>query len=200
VSNVDDTLLVRRSRQGDQRAYAELVQRYRGRIHSVLLRMTRSQADAENLCQEAFLKAYLSLGSFEERSSYSTWLYRIAVNLALNHVERHKRAVPWDAEVHEDMLRTEPLQEDLEQHDALERLRAAIDRLPPRQKATVLLRDYEGLSYAEVAEALECPVGTAKANHFHAIRNLRRHLVEPQASPSDERQPEQSSAPVQGVG
>jgi RNA polymerase sigma-70 factor (ECF subfamily) len=174
------------------------VRRHRGRIFSVLMRLTRSRPDAENLCQEAFLKAYLSLERFEQRSSFSTWLYRIAVNLALNHAERHKRIVRWDDEVHEDMLRTEPPEEDFEQRDALERLRAAIDELPPRQKATVLLRDYEGLSFEEVAEALECPVGTAKANHFHAVRNLRKRLAGP--DPAAEPRNLDRSRKAPGVG
>ena len=177
MNQLDDSVLVQRAKAGDQGAYGELVTRYRARIFSVLLRLTRSHGDAENLCQEAFLKAYLSLDSFEERSRFSTWLYRIAMNIGINHAERHKRIVPWDADVHENMLQAESVEGELEQRDELERLRAAIDRLPPRQRTTVLLRDYQGLTFAEVAEALDCPVGTAKANHFHAIRNLRKHLV-----------------------
>jgi RNA polymerase sigma-70 factor, ECF subfamily len=200
VSAIDDSSLVRRARAGDQRAYGELVLRHRPRIFSVLLRIARSRPDAENLCQEAFLKAYLSLGSFEERSSFSTWLYRIAINVGLNHAERLKRIVPWDQDVHENLLRTEDLGEDLEQRDALDRLREAIEGLPPRQKAAVLLRDYEGLSFAEVAEALDCPVGTAKANHFHAIRNLRKRLLEPEPdATTPEPLPAPSSAPVSGA-
>jgi RNA polymerase sigma-70 factor (ECF subfamily) len=197
VNGLDDTALVRRARAGDQSAYGELVQRHRSQIFSALVRLTRSRPDAENLCQDAFLKAYLSLDRFEERCSFSTWLYRIALNVGINHVERRKRIVPWDQDVHEDLLRTDPPQEDLERRDALERLREAIEHLPPRQKAAVLLRDYEGLSFAEVAEALECPIGTAKANHFHAIRNLRKRLIEPDAPP--EPQPIRSSAPVSGA-
>jgi RNA polymerase sigma-70 factor, ECF subfamily len=185
VAEADDRELVRRARQGDRDAFGELALRHRGRIHAALSRFTRDAAEAENLCQDAFLKAYLSLEQFEERSSFSTWLYRIAINLALNHAEKHKRLVPWDDGTHTDLLRTAPLQDELDELGERERLREAVDALPPRQKATLLLRDYEGLSFAEVAEALECPLGTAKANHFHAVRNLRKRLGAggPSASP-----------------
>ena len=187
---LDDAALVQRAKAGDSTAYGALVRRYRQRIYSVLLRLTRSRPDAENLCQDALLKGYVSIGRFQERSSFSTWLFRIALNLGLNHVERHKRIVPWDQDVHENLLRVEPADDGLEKRDALDRLRVAIESLPPRQKAAVLLRDYEGLSFAEVAEALDCPVGTAKANHFHAIRNLRKHLIERGAPAQPARQQE----------
>ncbi len=176
IKVVDDRLLVRHAKEGDKRAFGELARRHRERIFSLLIRLTKSQPDAENLCQETFLKAYLALHRFQERSKFSTWIYRIATNLGLNHIARSKRVVPWNEARHEKLLKAPSPDHELERQDDLQRLRAAIDTLPPRQKATLILRTYEGMSFAEVAEALDCPIGTAKANHFHAVRNLRKRL------------------------
>jgi len=138
--------------------------------------MTRNAEDARDLTQEAFVQAYRALAGFHGQSGFSTWLYRIAVNLCLNHLKAIRR---------EDAAEVDEGLRDVRE-DALNRLltaerdralAAAIEELPPQQRATLTLRVYQGLSHREIAEVLECAEGTAKANYFHAIRALQRKLT-----------------------
>lgn len=126
--------------------------------------------------QEAFVQAYRSLGTFRGQSRFSTWLYRITVNLCLNHLKSAARQDP--AEVDERLPdgRADSLASLLTD----ERDRAlieAIEALPPQQKATLALRVHHGLGHREIAEILDCSEGTAKANYFHAVQALQRRLA-----------------------
>ncbi|HYL80312.1 MAG TPA: sigma-70 family RNA polymerase sigma factor, partial [Candidatus Acidoferrum sp.] len=130
---------------------------------------------ARDLAQEAFLQAYRSLGSFQQRSSFSTWLYRITMNLCLNHLKFTGRMDP--AEIDGSLADQRPNSLEAVLSDERDRaLVAAIQVLPPQQQATLTLRVQQGLSHREIAEVLECSEGTAKANYFHAVRALQRKL------------------------
>jgi len=171
-----DFEVIRRVLNGETAAFELLVRQYQQTIFRLALRMTRNAEDASDLTQEAFVQAYRSLAGFHGQSGFSTWLYRIAVNLCLNHLKAIRREDPAEVDgglrdVREDALNT------LLTAERDRALAAAIEELPPQQRATLTLRVYQGLSHREIAEVLECAEGTAKANYFHAIRALQRKLT-----------------------
>ncbi|MBI4536722.1 MAG: sigma-70 family RNA polymerase sigma factor [candidate division NC10 bacterium] len=173
--SVADHDLIRRVLAGEVEAFDLLVGRYQAPIFRLTYRMTRNAEDAKDLAQEAFVQAYRGLGSFRQEARFSTWLYRIAMNLCLNHQKAAAREVSGEPD---ERLRDER-KDSLAVLEAAERdqaLEAAIAALPPQQRATLTLRVQQGLSHREIAETLGCAEGTAKANYFHAIRTLQRKL------------------------
>lgn len=152
-----------------------LVTRYNHSIYALAYRMLRNHDDAADIAQEVFLKAYEALASFQKKSSFHTWVYRIATNSCINYLRKHA------VQYHIEFAAYHAVQEE-ETLDALYKIELqdvvneAIERLPEKQKATVMLRVCQGLSHREVSRILNCSVGTAKANYFHAIRNLRRFM------------------------
>ncbi len=168
--------IIDRCLAGDAGAFDHLVRKYQRGVYQLAYRITRNGEDAKDLAQDAFVQAYRSLQSFQRKSSFYTWLYRITVNLCLNHLKGTARMDP--AEVDE---RVPDVREDaLNVLARQERDRAvveAIATLPPQQRATLTLRVHQGLSHKEIAEILECSEGTAKANYFHAVRGLQARLA-----------------------
>ena len=161
---------------GETAAFDVLVRQYQQDIYRLTYRMTRNGEDAKDLAQEAFVQAYRSLGTFRGQSRFSTWLYRIAMNLCLNHLKSTAREDPAGV----DGQLADPRADSLGLLVTDERDRAvaqAIEALPPQQKATLTLRVHQGLSHKEIAQVLECSEGTAKANYFHAVRALQRRLA-----------------------
>lgn len=170
-----DLDVIRQVLAGDRGAFDALVRRYQREIYGLTYRMTRNAEDARDLAQEAFLQAYRSLASFRGQSGFSTWLYRIAMNLCLNQLKARRREDP--GEVDGDLV--DPRVDALAVLATEERdraLLAAIQALPHQQRATLVLRVYQGLSHREISAVLGCAEGTAKANYFHAIRTLQRKL------------------------
>lgn len=170
-----DFQVIRRVLGGETAAFEVLIRRHQQAIFRLTRRMTRNLEDAEDLAQDAFVQAYRSLASFHGQASFSTWLYRIAVNLCLNHLRASRREAPMEmdgsvADAREDAL------SGLLAAERDRALAAAIEELPPQQRATLTLRAFQGLGHREIAEILGCAEGTAKANYFHAIRALRRKL------------------------
>ena len=175
LDELSDFELIDLTVEGQQEAYNVLVKRYSGSVYALAYRMLRNQEDAADIAQDVFLKAYEALSSFRKKSSFHTWLYRIASNSCINYLRRYS------AQHHIELATYHAVQE----ADSLDTLYTielqdvvndAIEKLPEKQKATVLLRVCEGLSHREVSRILKCSVGTAKANYFHAIRNLRRFM------------------------
>ncbi len=170
-----DSEVIRRVLRGETAAFEVLVRRYQQTIFRLTRRMTRNLEDAQDLAQDAFVQAYRSLAGFHGQASFSTWLYRIAVNLCLNHLRATRREDPMEVDGNLPDVRGDALDGLL----AAERdraLAAAIETLPPQQRATLTLRAYQGLGHREIAEILGCAEGTAKANYFHAVRALQRKL------------------------
>ncbi len=170
-----DLEVVQRVLTGETAAFEILVRQYQQEIYRLAHRMTRNAEDAKDLAQEAFVQAYRSLGAFRGESRFSTWLYRIAVNLCLNHLKWISRQDPAEvngrlADQREDSLAV------LLTDERDRALSEAIEALPPQQKATLTLRVQQGLSHREIAQVLDCSEGTAKANYFHAVRALQRKL------------------------
>lgn len=174
----NDGTLVREAVAGRHEAFDLLVERHRRVVYAVCYRFTGRHEDASDLAQEVFIRAYRGLASFKGDSAFSTWLYRIAVNAGLNRsAARRPEATELDGERLID-LRTPAPDASLLDAERAERVRAAIERLPRKQRATVILRVYHELPHGEIARILGSSVGAVKANFFHALRNLKRLLGE----------------------
>lgn len=160
--------------RGDTEAFDRLVERYQRDVYRLCYRYVGHHEDANDLAQEAFLRAWRSIGRFRGESAFSTWLYRIAVNACLN--QRALKRVPT-----QDLPETLPdpsrgAQVRAEAEDEARRVRGAIARLPEKQRATLILKLYHDLSHEEVASVLGSSVGTVKSNLFHALGNVKRLL------------------------
>jgi len=172
----DDRQLVAATLAGDREAFENLVARHQRVIVRLCARYSGSREDAADLAQEAFLRAYRGLKTFKGRSSFRTWLYRIAVNVCLNRAV--ERRVPIEPLASIDAL-PDPGETPASALLASEQaalVRRAILRLPPKQRATLVLRVYHDLPHGEIAAILGGSVGAVKANFFHALRNLGRLL------------------------
>jgi RNA polymerase sigma-70 factor (ECF subfamily) len=170
----DDREAIEACRRGEREAFDRLVERYQRDVYRLCYRYVNNHEDANDLAQEAFIKAYRALGRFRGDSAFSTWLYRIAVNTCLNFRSARKpdpveltEAVP-DGRAGADT--------GLERDEQSSRVRAAIERLPEKQRATLILKTYHELTHEEVAGVLGSTVGTVKANLFHALGNLKKLL------------------------
>lgn len=172
----DDPDLVEATLAGHREAFDELVVRHRRRIYQVCYRFAGGHEDASDLTQDVFLKAYRALNSFKGEASFKTWLYRIAVNVGLSRATRKMPEAVLLSPSHAAADPTRDYDEALDRPRLAARVRAAVERLPPRQRAAVVLRMLEGLTHEETALALGCSVGTVKANVFHGLRRLRTLL------------------------
>jgi RNA polymerase sigma-70 factor (ECF subfamily) len=177
---------VARARDGDHEAFRVLVERYQGRAFRLALRVLRDEEQARDVVQDAFLKVYGSLGRFEGRSSFYTWLYRVVMNLCLDarRRDRSDRHVEWDEERGLESAEGAGRAIDVDPAEALERaelggaIQRAIDALPEDARRTLLLREIDGLSYAEIAKSLGIPKGTVMSRLHYARRRLRAELAE----------------------
>jgi RNA polymerase sigma-70 factor (ECF subfamily) len=186
MPDFDNTELLARLKAGDQSAYAKLVEDNASAIYRLALRMMGNEADAEDVLQETFLSAFKSIDRFEGRSSLSTWLYRIASNAALMRLRRNEpEQVSVDEPVERDDGEMMPRQffdfcclpeEDLLREEAREQMKQAIDDLPPTLRSVFVLRDIEGLSTAETAEALDLSESAVKSRLMRARLKLRDEL------------------------
>jgi RNA polymerase sigma-70 factor (ECF subfamily) len=163
------------SKRGEREAFDVLVARYQRPIYRLCYRYVNNHDDANDLAQEAFLKAWRAISRFRGESAFSTWLYRIAVNACLNFRARRR---PEARELDEALVDPRPGAEwQVERQDDALRVRAAVSRLPDRQRATLILKLFHDLTHEEVAGILGSSVGTVKANLFHALANLRLELT-----------------------
>jgi len=181
-----DQQLVERVQRGDKAAFNLLVVKYQRKIFRLLSRLIRDQAEIEDVAQEAFIKAYRALPNFRGDSAFYTWLYRIAINTAKNYLVSQGRRAPTstpsdieDAETFDDgdHLR------DLNTPDSMlvtkqvgEAVNRAIDRLPEDLRTAIVLRELEGLSYEEIAESMQCPIGTVRSRIFRAREAIALEL------------------------
>lgn len=174
VDRSGERALVEACQRGDRDAFDTLVTRYQRNLYRLCYRYVNDHSDANDLAQEAFLKAYKAIGRFRGDAAFSTWLYRIAVNTCLNFRAARKPQSEPLAESLADGRRG--VGEDIEQRERAARVRAAVERLPEKQRLTLILKIYQDLTHEQVAEILGSSVGTVKANLFHALGNLRRLL------------------------
>jgi RNA polymerase sigma-70 factor (ECF subfamily) len=176
LDGLDDAGLVKACVGGSPEAFDVLVVRHRRAVYQVCYRFVGNYEDATDLAQDVFLRAYRALRSFKGDAAVGTWLYRIAVNVSLNKVGgRTLRTEPIDERAAPVSREPDAMSRLVEQERA-GRVRAAIARLPRKQRATLVLRVYQELPHQEIAELLGSSVGAVKANFFHALNNLRRLL------------------------
>jgi RNA polymerase sigma-70 factor (ECF subfamily) len=181
-----DQLLVERVQRGDQKAFALLVEKYQRKLGRLLARMIRDQAEVEDVVQESFIKAYRALPNFRGDSAFYTWLYRIGINTAKNHLVAMGRrpSVVTDVEVEDaenfedgDELRTVDTPEtELMTKELAQTVKQAIDDLPQELKTAISLRELDGLSYEEIAELMQCPIGTVRSRIFRARESVAEKL------------------------
>lgn len=176
VSTLEDAALVRAFLAGDRAAFDAIVARHQRPVYQLCYRFVRNHEDASDLAQDVFVRAFKGLKNFKGDSQLSTWLYRVAVNVCLNRVAARKPELePLDPSRHLDDRSDDPYRV-VARGQRAEEVRRAIARLPPKQRATLLLRVYQELSHEEIAKILGSSEGAVKTNFFHALGNLKRLL------------------------
>ena len=181
-----EILLIRECQTGDIAAFDRLVELHRERIYQLVYQLTGSHEDADDISQEVFIRAYKSIGKFRGMSKLSTWLYRISVNLSINHLNRESRRAHEIS--YEKTLSTgrsfnasgrinNPL-EDVEAEELAQRIKDSMELLPVAERIVFVLRVNQELSYREIARTLNCPVGTVMSRLNRARRRLRNMLTD----------------------
>lgn len=173
---MDDRALVRATLDGDREAFDELVRRHQRHVYHLCYRFAGNHEDASDLAQDVFIRAYKGLRGFKARSAFGTWLYRIGVNVCLNRVGSRRARIVTLEQV--DRIATDAERADgaLLRDERAAEVRAAIARLPKKQRAALILRVYHELPHEEIADVLGSSVGAVKANFFHALANLKKLL------------------------
>ncbi len=178
MNTLSDPELVQEVRNGKRQAFTELMRRYQERVYWVARRMVGDHADADDITQETFIKAYTALGDFRGESTFFTWIYRIAVNLSLNAIRKHQ--VMNYLRQSDIVARVLPAKERPDTEYELKELEVSLQRaiaeLPEKQKTVFVLRYFDGLSYEEISAILKTSVGGLKANYFHAVRKIQERM------------------------
>jgi RNA polymerase sigma-70 factor (ECF subfamily) len=183
-----DLVLVKRVQRGDKTAFDLLVRKYQHKVVKLVLRYVRNPAEAEDIAQEAFIKAYRALPQFRGDSAFYTWMYRIAINTAKNSLaSRDRSPIAYDLDL-TDPEESHSVQTKLQDPDTPEGMaltdeirgivNSAIEGLPEELKTAIVLRELDGLSYEEIAAAMECPVGTVRSRIFRAREAIDKRLRE----------------------
>jgi RNA polymerase sigma-70 factor (ECF subfamily) len=183
-----DLVLVKRVQRGDKSAFDLLVRKYQHKVVKLVLRYVRNPAEAEDISQEAFIKAYRALPQFRGDSAFYTWMYRIAINTAKNSLaSRDRSPIAYDLDLN-DPEESHSVQAKLQDPDTPEGMalteeirgivNSAIEALPEELKTAIVLRELDGLSYEEIAAAMECPVGTVRSRIFRAREAIDKRLRE----------------------
>lgn len=187
----EDRGLIKASQRGNRGAFRKLVERHQRRVFAIAFAIVRDENDARDLCQEAFLRVYRGLGEFKGGSSFFTWLYRIVTNLAIDLKRRPGRR---DAELQHDKEPIDPTEDTsfplvsgteegdpfrtARRHEISQRLQQALDALPPYHLGVILMREVEGMSYEEMADAMNVSKGTIMSRLYHARQKLQRALAD----------------------
>jgi RNA polymerase sigma-70 factor (ECF subfamily) len=179
-------VLVKHARQGDLEAYDELVKRYQERIYATIYHMTSNHEDANDLAQEAFIKAYQALKSFKGGSSFYTWVYRIAVNKTINFLKQRKNKaqmslddLDFNVEHNPDLvalISDKTPRREVNLAELQEKLNIAMQKLSEPHRLVVTLHDVQGLSHEEIAKIMECNIGTVRSRLFYARQQLQAYL------------------------
>ena len=185
-AQAQDVELVKAARQGDMRAYDQLVQRYQERIYATVYHMTSNHEDANDLAQETFIKAYSALKSFKGDSSFYTWVYRIAVNKTINFLKQRKNKVSLSLNDLDFNVENNPElvafvsdktpRRDIALSELQEKLNVALQKLSDVHRMVVTLHDVQGLSHEEIATIMDCNVGTVRSRLFYARQQLQAYL------------------------
>ena len=193
---LDDQDLVLAARKGDRDAFKTLFERYHRRAYSLAFGVLRHPDDALDVVQDAFIKAHKYLDKFEGNSSFYTWLYRIVMNLAIDHLRKHRRVKPVeldesriegdaDSALLPKLLGSNPSRA-LMDKQIRARIDQALEELSDNHRAVLVMRELEGLSYEEMAQVMNCSKGTIMSRLFHARKNMQRRLIDLIENPSKE--------------
>jgi len=183
--DIDNAQLIRDAIAGDQKSYAEIVNRYRSQIYNLIMRMVHQRDEAEDLTQETFIKAFNALPSFNAEYAFSTWLYKIAVNNCIDHFRKKRlKTYPLDNPIQSkdgELQREFPDQSAAPDSSLMDRerqlqIKDAIDSLPEKYREAILLRHGHDRSYEEIAAELDIPIGTVKVRIFRAREMLKKKL------------------------
>jgi RNA polymerase sigma-70 factor (ECF subfamily) len=182
----EEQILVRRARQGDLLAYDDLVRRFQERIYATIYHMTSNHEDANDLAQETFIKAFQALKSFKGGSSFYTWIYRIAVNKTINFLKQRKNRshmslndLDFNAEHDPDfvaLVSDKTPRREANLAELQEKLNEAMQKLSEPHRLVVALHDVQGLAHDEIAEIMECNIGTVRSRLFYARQQLQAYL------------------------
>jgi RNA polymerase sigma factor (sigma-70 family) len=188
LQHLDDETLVARVQHGDAEAFDQLVQRYKERLYATVYHMTSNHEDANDLVQEAFIKAYKSIGSFKRESSFYTWVYRIAVNRTINHLKRRKNRYHFSLDDIDSHIQNDPDFVELMSHvtprrevgltELQEKLNEALQKLSEPHRAVVVMHDVQGMTHADIAKVMKCSEGTVRSRLFYARQQLQGLLSE----------------------
>jgi RNA polymerase sigma-70 factor (ECF subfamily) len=174
----EDLDLITRTEAGEREAFNDLVIKYQKPLYALLYRMVGNHEDASDLLQKAFVKAFTGLKSFERRSTFKTWLYQIAINLAKN-VYRDRARIE-QVPIDDVIIKRDPRTlEALIVNEKRQMLRRSLASLPEKQRLTLMLRVQQEKKFDEIAAIMECSIGTAKANYHHAVQKLKVIMREP---------------------
>jgi RNA polymerase sigma-70 factor (ECF subfamily) len=177
--------LVSKAKKGDRDAYRQLVERYQKRVFAIVFGMLHSREDAMELSQDVFVKVYRRIAEFEEKSSFYTWVYRIAVNLAIDFRRREWKKVhtEYDDSMADDGLDDGVFQRDRRSPEQLTQdkelgaeIQRALDTLPEEQRKVLVMREIEGMAYQEMADVMECSIGTIMSRLFYARKKMQAAL------------------------
>lgn len=191
-TDAEDLALVTAAKAGDKRAFKVLMQRYQRKVYAVAYGFLRNQEDALDVVQESFIKVHRYIGKFEGNSSFYTWLYRIVANLCIDHLRKAKRHrdVEFDDGLRhdgKDDARSDLLphfgqfgdpSDMLRRKEILAAVEASLEHLSDKHRAVIVMRELQGMSYEEMAQAMKCSKGTIMSRLFHARRNMQRLLTE----------------------
>jgi len=183
---IEETELVRKARHGDLESYDDLVRRYQERIYATIYHMTSNHEDANDLAQEAFIKAFHALKSFKGGSSFYTWVYRIAVNKTINFLKQRKNKaqmslddLDFNAEHDPDLvalISDKTPRREVNLAELQEKLNGAMQKLSESHRLVVTLHDVQGLSHEEIAKIMDCNIGTVRSRLFYARQQLQAYL------------------------
>ena len=180
-----DEDLVLRVQRGDKSAFDLLVIKYQHKIIQLVNRYVKDPSEAQDVAQEAFIKAYRALGNFRGDSAFYTWLYRIAINTAKNYlVSRSRRSSDYQVDIQDaEAIENAPQLQGMEtperlllNQEIIDTIKTAIEKLPEEMRTAIMLREFEGMSYEEIAEAMDCPVGTVRSRIFRAREAIDNKL------------------------
>jgi len=181
-----DSLLVVRAQQGDKQAFNLLVVKYQRKLTRLLSRFIRDQAEVEDVTQEAFIKAYRALPAFRGDSAFYTWLYRIGINTAKNYLMAMGRRAPTSTEVEaedaegfeegEQLRDINTPESVLLSNEIAETVNSTIEQLPEELRRAIQMREIEGMSYEDIAQAMDCPIGTVRSRIFRAREAIAEKL------------------------
>ncbi len=173
-----DNELIESFKKGNGNAFNFIVRKYQKKVYWVIRKMVLNHDDADDLTQEVFLKLYRSIGDFRGESKFFTYIYKIAINYSLNHLNRNRKMLLRKSEIDNSFIKSmdKIADEQISMKERTKLLEEAIDSLPEQQRAVFNLRYYENLTYEEISNIMNKSVGGMKANYFHAIKKIEKFL------------------------